>query len=139
MQRTLTKNQIKKLKDKLLSEKEAIINKKRPVDHYYLDRNELSDHVDEASENTQKSEELRFRNRQIFYLKKINKALDKIERNEYGYCYECDELIGFERLWARPVADMCITCKDESEKSEQGNYYERQSKSKGIAMHEMRS
>ncbi len=133
----LTKAQIGKLRDKLLSSKEEILNKNQQFHLYYLDQNELIDHVDEASENTQKSEELRFRNRNIFYLKKINKALKKIERAEYGYCYECDGFIGFSRLWARPVADMCIDCKEESEKDEKGNFFGRQSKSKGMAIHEM--
>ena len=135
--KTLTKGQIKKLKDKLLSLKEEILNKEGQFDRYYLDQNELSDHVDEASENSQKSEELRFRNREIFYLKKIAKTLEKIERKEYGYCDECERPIGLARLWARPVADMCIDCKEESEKDERGNFFGRQSKSKGMAIHEM--
>ena len=137
IEKSLTVAQVVKLKDRLLSLKEDILNKEKRFELYYLDRNELSDHVDEASENSQKSEELRFRNREIFYLKKINKALEKIECGEYGDCYECDGPIGFARLWARPVADMCIACKEESEKDENGNFFGRQSKSKGVAIHEM--
>ena len=135
--RHLTNTQINELKDKLLSSKEEILNKGHQFDIYYLDQNELIDHVDEASENTQKSEELRFRNREIFFLKKINKTLEKIKRGEYGNCSECEGPIGFSRLWARPVADMCIDCKEESEKDEKGNFFGRQSKSKGVAIHEM--
>lgn len=137
--KALTEKQIGQLKDTLLAHKESVLNKKRPTEQFCLDRNELSDHVDEASENAQKSEELRFRNRDNFYLKKIDKALEKITRGEYGFCYECDEPIGFERLRARPVADMCVGCKEESEKDEKGNFYKRQSKSKGVAMHEIQS
>ena len=137
VRKALTKTQIKKLKDKLLAAKEEILNKEKELEQYCLDKNELSDPLDEASENIQKSTELRFRNREIFYLKKINKTLDKMDRDEYGCCSECDESIGFERLWARPVADMCINCKEESEKDERSNVFGRQSKSKGIALHEM--
>ena len=133
----LTKAQINTLKDKLLASKEEIFNKEKQFEIYYLDRNELSDHVDESAENTQKSAELRFRNREIFYLKKINKTLEKIERGEYGYCDECEGPIGFTRLCARPVADMCINCKEESEKDEKSNFFGRQSKSQGVALHEM--
>ena len=137
VKKALTKTQMKKLKDKLLAAKEEILNKAQEMEQFCLDKNELSDPLDEASENIQKSTELRFRSREIFYLKKINKTIAKMERDEYGLCNECDEPIVFERLWARPVADMCISCKEESEKKERCNVFGRQSKSKGIALHEM--
>jgi len=64
----------------------------------------------------------------MFYIKKLNKALERFESDEYGQCTDCDCDIKYERLLARPTAELCITCKDEAEKEEQGNFVARQSK-----------
>jgi DnaK suppressor protein len=74
---------------------------------------------------------LRFRNREVFYAKKIDKALKKFDMDEYGLCSDCGEGIRFERLLARPTAEMCIQCKEESERDESNSFIGRQSKSLG--------
>ena len=48
----LSDKQIVILKEKLLADKERIANKKMEEEQYQLDRNELSDPLDEASVNT---------------------------------------------------------------------------------------
>ncbi|ATH08331.1 hypothetical protein BIY24_10340 [Halobacteriovorax marinus] len=135
----LSDKQIEKLKDTLLAEKERIYNKSQNSENYCLDKNELSDPVDEASVNVQTSQEIRFRNRDIFYLKKINKALTKIEEGTYGLCQECDDEINFERLMARTTAELCIGCKEEAEFSEKNNFIQRKSKSLGKTLSELSS
>ncbi|WP_372655028.1 TraR/DksA family transcriptional regulator [Halobacteriovorax sp.] len=135
----LSDKQIGKLKDTLLAEKERIYNKSQNSESYCLDKNELSDPVDEASVNVQTSQEIRFRNRDIFYLKKINKALTKIEDGVYGLCQECDAEINFERLMARTTAELCIGCKEEAELSEKNNFIQRKSKSLGKTLSELSS
>jgi len=133
----LLDDQIKDLKDKLLADKERILNKNSEKDHYSLDKNELSDPVDEACINSQTSTEIRFRNRENFYLKKINKTLKKMESGDYGLCDECDIEIGYERLVARPTAELCISCKEESEHVENNNAFMRRSKSLGKTIAEI--
>ena len=132
----LSDKQIIVLKDKLLSEKERITNKKLEQEQYQLDKNELSDPLDEASVNTQTSHDIRFINRENFYLKKINKSLEAMARGTYGLCEECDSEIGFERLNARLTAEMCIVCKEEAENVENNNFYDKKSKSFGRALHD---
>ncbi len=132
----LSDKQIAVLKDKLLSEKERITNKKLEQEQYQLDRNELSDPLDEASVNTQTSHDIRFINRENFYLKKINKSLEAMARGTYGLCEECDAEIGFERLNARLTAEMCIVCKEEAENAENNNFFDKKSKSLGRALHD---
>lgn len=133
----LTDKQVDILKDKLLSDKERISNKHLEQESYMLDRNELSDPLDEASINTQTSHDIRFINRENFYLKKINKSLEAMNRGIYGLCEECDAEIGFERLMARPTAEMCIACKEEAEMAENNNIFDKRSKSLGKALHEV--
>ncbi len=43
-------------------------------------------------------------------LEKINTALERIERNEYGICTVCKKAISAERLEVIPYADHCIDC-----------------------------
>jgi len=132
----LNNKQLAVLKDKLLSEKERISNKKLEQEKYQLDKNELSDPLDEASVNTQTSHDIRFINRENFYLKKINKSLDAITRGTYGLCDECDAEIGYDRLNARLTAELCIACKEEAEHQENNNFYDKKSKSLGRALHD---
>jgi DnaK suppressor protein len=132
----LTDKQIAILKDQLLADKERISNKTLEQDKYQLDKNELSDPLDEASVNTQTSHDIRFINRENFYLKKVGKSLNAIARGTYGLCDECDSEIGFERLNARLTADLCIACKEEAEHAENNNFYDKKSKSLGRALHD---
>ncbi len=43
-------------------------------------------------------------------LEKINAALERIERKEYGLCTECEKPISAERLKAIPFTEHCIDC-----------------------------
>jgi DnaK suppressor protein len=132
----LSDKQIAALKENLLAEKERITNKRSEMEKYQMDKSELLDPLDEASINVQTSQDIRFSNRENFYLKKINKSLDLITRGIYGLCEECDAHIGYERLIARPTAELCIACKEEAEMAENNNFYDKKSKSLGRALHE---
>jgi DnaK suppressor protein len=55
--------------------------------------------------------ELRTRDRERRLIFKIKESLEKIKKNDYGYCDSCGCEIGIRRLEARPTASMCIDCK----------------------------
>lgn len=82
------------------------------------DTADLPDEVDLASSETDQALNLRLRDRERVLLKKIDKAIKKIDDGEYGICEICGEEIGSKRLEARPVTDMCIRCKEDQEKLE---------------------
>lgn len=129
---SLTKKQVKELTDRIQAEREKLANAfSVDKEKFVVKSEEQKDEVDQASADYQRAQMLRFRNRDIFYAKKLSKALEKIEAGEYGECEECGCDIRFERLIARPTAELCITCKDEAEREEQGNFIARQSKSLG--------
>lgn len=132
----LSEKQITALKENLLAEKERISNKRSETEKYQMDKSELVDPLDEASINVQTSHDIRFSNRENFYLKKVNKSLSLMDRGIYGLCDDCDAHIGYERLMARPTADLCINCKEEAEMAENNNFYDKKSKSLGRALHE---
>lgn len=83
-----------------------------------IEADDLPDEVDQASTEAGQAMLLRLRDRENVLLKKIDKALGKIESGEYGQCESCGEEIGIKRLEARPVSELCIRCKEEQERME---------------------
>lgn len=83
----------------------------RTVTHIRDDSLQAPDPNDRASQETDMSLELRSRDRESKLLKKINEAIDRIEQEDYGYCGNCGEEVGIQRLEARPTAELCIDCK----------------------------
>ncbi|MEO5367007.1 MAG: RNA polymerase-binding protein DksA [Magnetococcus sp. WYHC-3] len=78
----------------------------------------FADPADRATLETDRNFELRTRDRERKLIGKIDKVIEIIERDEYGYCEECGVEIGLKRLEARPVTDLCIDCKTKSERLE---------------------
>lgn len=133
----LAVTKLNKLLSKLLLEQAKLLGIEKDQEKFCLDKNELADPLDEASINIQASQELRFRNRNIFYLKKINKSLGRVLDGTYGHCEECDDDISFERLMARPTAELCILCKEEAELGERNSIFGKKSKSLGKSITEL--
>jgi DnaK suppressor protein len=76
------------------------------------------DIADRASLETDRSLELRTRDRARKLISKIDEALKRIEDGTYGYCEETDEPIGIKRLEARPIATLCIEAQERHERLE---------------------
>ncbi len=83
----------------------------RTVDHMQDEAANFPDPADRASQEEEFSLELRARDRERKLIKKIDKTLQLIEDNEYGWCDSCGVEIGIRRLEARPTATLCIDCK----------------------------
>lgn len=73
---------------------------------------------DRASTETDRSLELRTRDRERKLILKINQALDRIEAGNYGYCEETGVPIGIARLDARPIATLCLEAQEIHERLE---------------------
>ena len=81
----------------------------------------LPDPNDRATQETDRSLELRTRDRERKLVKKINESLADLDTSDYGRCEECGVDIGIKRLEARPTATLCIDCKSLSEIREKQN------------------
>lgn len=116
----MNKKELKKFKDILLERRAAITQTNETISEQSVvfDPNDLPDEVDLATSETDQAISLKLRDRERILLKKIEKALQKIEDGSYGICESCDEPIGVKRLEARPVTDLCIRCKEEEERRE---------------------
>lgn len=73
------------------------------------------DPTDRASLESDRNFMLRIRDREHKLIKKVKKALDRIEKNTFGICEKCGDDISIERLKARPVTTQCIECKTKEE------------------------
>ena len=76
------------------------------------------DMADRASLEADRSLELRTRDRQRKLISKIDEALERIDKGNYGYCEETDEPIGLKRLEARPIATLSIEAQERHERRE---------------------
>ena len=131
-ERKLTKKQLQQLKSKLISEKEKLVfNNVVLSDDFNISGEDKADSVDQANAAVSTAQSLRFRNRENFYVKKITESIRRIDEETYGECDECEENIGFKRLDARPTAELCIMCKEDSERDENVSIFGKRSKSLG--------
>lgn len=100
-------------KREILTEAERALGtmNKRPGESY-------ADPTDRAAVESDRNFLLRMRDRERKLLSKIDEAFARIEDGSYGRCEECGGEIGIERLKARPVTTLCITCKAAQEARE---------------------
>ena len=76
------------------------------------------DITDRASLETERSIELRTRDRERKLISKIDAALMRIADGSYGYCEETDEPISLRRLEARPIATLSLEAQERHERME---------------------
>jgi DnaK suppressor protein len=76
------------------------------------------DIADRASVETDRSLELRTRDRARKLIVKIDEALERIEKGTYGFCEETGEPITISRLEARPIATLSIEAQERHERME---------------------
>jgi len=101
----------------LLAERAVLLEKARRswTEDTRFDPNELFDEIDQASAEYVQAMALRLRDREGYYLRKIELALSRIRDGTFGTCTECGEAIPIGRLKARPVAMLCAGCKEQQE------------------------
>lgn len=78
----------------------------------------VSDPADLGSAEEQRQWQLRLLEREKKLLDKIDEALERLARGEYGWCSETGEPIGLRRLLLRPTASLCIEAKERQEQRE---------------------
>ncbi len=88
------------------------------LQHLQEDNIPEADLTDRASTETDRSIELRTRDRERKLIQKIDEALRRIEENSYGYCEETAEPISIKRLEARPIATLSLDAQERHERLE---------------------
>jgi DnaK suppressor protein len=117
----MNKELIGAIEKQLLTEREQLlaeVNKTISGLHQSQDKEELADFTDQSTMESNRSFELRMKERERKLLLKIERALEKIKDGSFGICEECGNPIGEKRLQARPIVTLCIECKTEQERQE---------------------
>lgn len=96
----------------LLSWKRALMEEvDRTVHHMKDEAANFPDPADRATQESEFSLELRARDRERKLIGKIEEAINRVDRDDYGFCDTCGTEIGIRRLEARPTATLCVDCK----------------------------
>ncbi len=104
---------------KLIVWRESILVESRDtLNVLQLESENHADIADRASSETDRSIELRARDRQRKLISKIESALARIEDGSYGYCIETGEPISLRRLDARPIATLSVEAQERHERRE---------------------
>ena len=97
---------------------EIISETKETLNNLQYESSNFADLADRASSETDRSLELRSRDRQRKLIAKIDEALSRIDDGSYGYCEETGEEISLKRLIARPIATLSIDAQELHERKE---------------------
>jgi DnaK suppressor protein len=100
-------------RQKLLAWREELVEESREtISHLQQEVRDVGDEAERATRETENSLELRTRDRYRKLIRKIDKALIRLDEGEYGYCEETGEEIGLARLEARPIATLCLDAQE---------------------------
>lgn len=113
----MTKTQLKDIKERLLKERELLVQKLQGND-LSIDDSETPDPVDLAVRNYSKNVMLAVSENESRQLTLIDEALLRLEDDEYGVCQNCEKDINPKRLQAIPWARYCIDCQELVERGE---------------------
>jgi DnaK suppressor protein len=115
----MNSKQVNYFKKKLLNWKKELLSESNiTLEKLKEEVSNKPDITDRATIESDRTLELRTRDRARKLLSKINKALKKIEDGSYGYCEETMEPISIERLKARPIATLTLEAQENHEKNE---------------------
>ena len=106
-------------RQKLVSWKNELLKESSQTLNNLQNENEAKPDITErASEEIDRSFELRTRDRERKLINKIDAALQRIEDGSYGYCDETGDPISIKRLEARPVATLSLEAQEMHERAE---------------------
>lgn len=115
----MKKKDLEYFKELLTERLEELLNQADDTVSGMTDQKEnFPDPTDRATLEADRNFMLRIRDREHKLIKKIKKALDRIEDGSFGICDSCGEDISIARLKARPVTTQCIDCKTQQEAQE---------------------
>lgn len=104
---------------RLLNWKEEITEQTRgTVEYLQGERVNHPDPTDVATYNADRQLELRTKDRLRKLVRKIDKALARLEEGTYGYCEETGDPISPRRLDARPIATLSLEAQEMHERGE---------------------
>lgn len=115
----LTETELNELKESLLFQKSAILNKTHQFKTEQSDNSAVADEAEAASQDISNNISIHLHERDRAALYAIERALSKMADGTYQQCESCGEIINARRLQARPFTALCIDCMEEQESGSQ--------------------
>ena len=124
----MNKKQLSHFEKRLLEERARVVKELGHYDESFNstlqgsdgDLSSYSFHMaDQGTDTMDREQQYMFASREGNYLYHLERALERIEKGEYGICVRCNNEINPERLEAVPHARLCIQCKSKEEKLNQ--------------------
>ncbi len=116
-------NELKKMLEERRSQLQAEVQEKmrdvRSSEGFSGKLTEVLDAVESSEADIQEDIELALIQMKSETLTKVNDALARLERGDYGNCFECGEEIAEKRLRALPFAVRCKDCEEAREAAQQ--------------------
>ena len=74
------------------------------------------DQADTGTKTFEREQEISLANNILERITQVERALDRLDDGQYGWCERCGNAIPVERLAAFPSATLCVTCKQLEER-----------------------
>jgi DnaK suppressor protein len=109
--------QLAYFRKKLQDWRESLLEEsQQTIEHLRESPDGVGDEADMANKESDRTLELRTRDRYRKLLRKIDAALKRIDDGDYGYCDDTGEEIGIRRLEVRPIATLTVEAQEQREK-----------------------
>lgn len=111
------KRDLEKVKEELLVRKK---NLEEELSNLYTEKNDdeqIRDSADQALSAIFETLKNSLQNSEFEEYKMIVKALEMIDKGEYGICSDCEQPISEKRLQSYPNAARCLSCQEKLEES----------------------
>jgi len=116
----MDKKKLDQFKALLLKHRQQILNGGllNNSEDLHISEEDLSDETDLATSMINQQISCSIRDREIFKLRRIDQALERVQDGTFGHCEECDDEIGMKRLENQPWSELCIVHAEEKEREE---------------------
>lgn len=116
----MDKKKLDQFKALLLKHRQQILNGGllNNSEDLHISEEDLSDETDLATSMINQQISCSIRDREIFKLRRIDQALERVQDGTFGHCEECDDEIGMKRLENQPWSELCIVHAEEKERED---------------------
>lgn len=116
-------SELELIRETLLIQKSEILNRNQEFKSSQVEIVKCADEADSTAQELQNNVSIQLHERERKSLILIEKALSKFLDKTYGLCEMCGDNISIKRLQARPLATLCVSCMEETEKSHRTQPY----------------
>jgi RNA polymerase-binding protein DksA len=103
-------------RDELRTEYDSTISEINELQRDRLTDSAGDDQADTGTKTGEREQEISIANSILERITQVERALERLDDGQYGWCERCGNAIPVERLAAFPSATLCVTCKQLEER-----------------------